>query len=131
MHSDNATKKRGLEQERSFNLVERACIRPTEVFGVLDTLSSTVIFNTANHEERLALASRLRHWVVEDGAYLIREGDGDRNRSAVFMIGTIILYSVFKQWRTRCVYFAPLQKYCTHAVLKLLFLVWDCSDILC
>lgn len=57
------------------------------MIDVLDTLSSTLIFNTANEEERLALASRLRHWVVVDGTYLIREGDGDRNESAIFMIG--------------------------------------------
>lgn len=58
-----------------------------EVPEVLESLSSTLIFNSANSDERLALASRLRHWVVADGTYLIREGDGDRNRSAIFMIG--------------------------------------------
>lgn len=73
------------EQDRPF--AERACIPATEVIDVLDNLSGTLIFNTATSQERLALASRLRHWVVADGTYLIREGDGDRNRSAIFMIG--------------------------------------------
>lgn len=66
---------------------ERACIPVEEVVDALGSLSSTLIFNTANNHERLALASRLRYWVVQDGTYLIREGDGDRNRSAIFMIG--------------------------------------------
>ncbi|CAM9696759.1 unnamed protein product, partial [Scytosiphon promiscuus] len=69
-------------------LAERACIPAKQIIDVLQSLSSTLIFNTANSEERLALASRLRHWVVEDGTYLIREGDGDRNRSAIFMIAS-------------------------------------------
>lgn len=68
-------------------IADRACIPATEVIQVLNSLSDTLIFNTANSQERLALASRLRHWVVADGTYLIREGDGDRNRSAIFMIG--------------------------------------------
>ncbi|CAN0019132.1 unnamed protein product [Ectocarpus sp. 4 AP-2014] len=67
---------------------ERACIPATEVIDVLEDLSGTLIFNTATSQERLALASRLRHWVVADGTYLIREGDGDRNRSAIFMIAS-------------------------------------------
>lgn len=75
------------EQQRSLRLAQRACIPPTEVFAVLEALSNTLIFNSANPEERLALASRLRHWAVEDGTYLIREGDGDSHRSAIFMIG--------------------------------------------
>lgn len=74
-------------REQDLPLAERACIPATQIIDVLKSLSSTLIFNTANSEERLALASRLRHWVVEDGTYLIREGDGDRNRSAIFMIG--------------------------------------------
>lgn len=68
-------------------LAERKCIPTKDVLGVLQTLSSTLIFNTATKEERLALASRLRRWAVEDGTYLIREGDGDTNQSAIFMIG--------------------------------------------
>ncbi|CAM9360366.1 unnamed protein product, partial [Ectocarpus fasciculatus] len=67
---------------------ERACIPVTEAIDVLGDLSGTLIFNTATSQERLALASRLRHWVVADGTYLIREGDGDRNRSAIFMIAS-------------------------------------------
>lgn len=69
------------------HLAERECISAKEVFGVVEALSSTLIFASANAEERLALGSRLRHWAVEDGTYLIREGDGDRHRSAVYMIG--------------------------------------------
>lgn len=75
------------ENQMDLQIADRACIPATEVIEVLNSLSDTLIFNTANSQERLALASRLRHWVVADGTYLIREGDGDRNRSAIFMIG--------------------------------------------
>lgn len=74
-------------EQTDLQFADRECIPVEEVPEVLDSLSSTLIFNSANKEERLALASRLRHWVVADGTYLIREGDGDRNRSAIFMIG--------------------------------------------
>lgn len=74
-------------KQKSLPLAERECIPTHQVIDVLESLSSTLIFNSANKEEKLALASRLRHWVVEDGTYLIREGDGDRNRSAIFVIG--------------------------------------------
>ncbi|CAM9489797.1 unnamed protein product, partial [Sphacelaria rigidula] len=74
--------------QRNLRLTERACVHPTEVLSVLNTLSSTLIFNNANQEERIALASRLRHWVVDDGTYLIREGDGDSIPPAIFMIAS-------------------------------------------
>ena len=70
---------------------------------MLESLSSTLIFNSANREEKLALASRLRHWVVEDGTYLIREGDGDRNRSAIFVIGE---HFFSRQVTVTCVFFS-------------------------
>ena len=73
-----------------FRLAERAFIPTIEVFNALETLSGTLIFNAANKEERLALASRLRHWVVEDGTYLIREGDsGNTSETAIFMVGKL------------------------------------------
>lgn len=78
-------------ERQSSGLTDRECIHATEVLSVLDSLSSTIIFNTATNEERLALAKRLRHWAVEDGTYLIREGDGDTSRSALFIIGEISL----------------------------------------
>ncbi|CAN0112279.1 unnamed protein product [Ascophyllum nodosum] len=72
-----------------FRLAERAFIPTIEVFNALETLSGTLIFNAANKEERLALASRLRHWVVEDGTYLIREGDsGNTSETAIFMVAS-------------------------------------------
>lgn len=80
-------------EQENLRLADRAFIPTSEVIDTLETLAGTLIFNTATREERLALASRLRRWVVEDGTYLIREGDGDRNQSAIFMIGELPLAS--------------------------------------
>jgi CRP-like cAMP-binding protein len=59
-------------------------MRPDRVFEVLEELRESLVFKNATAEEKVLLAHRLRHLSVEDGTYLIREGE--ESEPALFII---------------------------------------------